>query len=583
MERVWLFSAFSCNPVSNPDPEQIADVQLDNERHALQIAERVWLYEGARRALAEGKDREALASALLGLEIDEATFRPLIDALAARGDPDVLAALAARLGGEMVESASLAAVARRYAAGIPPELSGVDRARGRKVIEGVIGEYVEEVSESALDAAARDRLVLLARSPVIREQFAGWSGLSDGASLFERVDVAIAAGLPEPVAVAEVVEAALASLDPYTKPVWPSVLAGWRAHHAGASTGVGLSLQDLPGAGSFVVGLDVGGPAWRAGVHVGDALRAVDGRAGDTAALSAMLAGEPGSTLRLALVRGEAPLEIELAREEVVEETVRGFLRTSVDGETGWETQPARRVTLIHISAFRPQTDEQLDALLPEDPGAVVLDLRGNSGGDVMAAVNVADRFVAEGPLAHLEGRTIPPPRAGEAGELPWNAAVPGHPLEGIERLVVLIDRNTASAAEIVAGALQERAGAILVGEQTFGKGLSQALRADESLGVGWQVTSGLWKLPSGKLLERTGPRGQQGLAPDVAVPLSPAERLQIEVLRRRRELPPRHPDGTPLPDLGQSARSELPLLSADPQLRQAIAVARDLTARAER
>lgn len=214
MERVWLFSAFSCNPVSNPDPEQIADVQLDNERHALQIAERVWLYEGARRALAEGKDREALASALLGLEIDEATFRPLIDALAARGDPDVLAALAARLGGEMVESASLAAVARRYAAGIPPELSGVDRARGRKVIEGVIGEYVEAVSESALDAAARDRLVLLARSPVIREQFAGWSGLSDGASLFERVDVAIAAGLPEPVAVAEVVEAALASLDP---------------------------------------------------------------------------------------------------------------------------------------------------------------------------------------------------------------------------------------------------------------------------------------------------------------------------------------------------------------------------------
>jgi carboxyl-terminal processing protease len=235
---------------------------------------------------------------------------------------------------------------------------------------------------------------------------------------------------------------------------------------------------------------------------------------------------------------------------------------------------PEPGLTWLRLSAFRPHTDEQLDALLPAEPGVVILDLRGNGGGDVMAAVNVVDRFVAEGVLVELEGRTIPEPQGGEQGELPWNVAVPGHPLEGVP-VVVLVDRYTASAAEIVAGSLRERAGATLVGERTFGKGRAQALRVDAEQGVGWQVTNGVWTLPSGEVLEPQ--QGEGGLAPDVQVVLSPAERLQVSGMRRVRELPPAHPDGTPVPDLGTQARADLPRLSADPQAERALAVARAL------
>jgi carboxyl-terminal processing protease len=188
--------------------------------------------------------------------------------------------------------------------------------------------------------------------------------------------------------------------------------------------------------------------------------------------------------------------------------------------------------------------------------------------------VNVADRFVADGILAQLAGRTIAPPQPGPNGELPWNAAVPGHALEGVP-LVVLVDRDTASAAEIAAGALRERAGAVLVGERTYGKGLAQALRRDDALGVGWQVTNSAWRLPSGVALQEPGGE-RTGLAPDVDVPLSPGERMLVTELRARREHPPVHPDGTPVPYLGTVARPELPRLSEDPQLAEALRVAQD-------
>jgi carboxyl-terminal processing protease len=237
--------------------------------------------------------------------------------------------------------------------------------------------------------------------------------------------------------------------------------------------------------------------------------------------------------------------------------------------------QPEPGLTWLRLVSFRPHTDEQLDALLPAEPGVVLLDLRGNGGGDVMAAVNVVDRFVTDGVLVALTGRTIPPPKGGEGGELPWNAAVPGHPLEGVP-VVVLVDRNTASAAEIVAGSLRERVGAVLVGERTYGKGLAQALRVNAELGVGWQVTNGVWTLPSGQALEPLD-EGKAGLVPDVEVVMSPAERLQVGVLRRQREMPTAHPDGTAVPDLGTTARAELPRLSDDPQGVRALEVARGM------
>lgn len=574
VSAVWLAMGASCKDRA-PDPESV----LDAERSVLHVAEVVLIEETARHALEVGSLREAASAVSLGMELDPGRFRSMLPPLEASDDPDVLMILAKLGAGDLSRRALAAAAVQRYAAGVPVSLDGVTRARGALVLEGVQREYVAEIDLQGMSLAAHEHFELLAAQPKIRSLFSSWSGNAVGTTPLEQIDAAIAAGLPEAVAVAEGVDAALSALDPYTKPVWPNALAGWQEHHAGAAIGVGLALQEMPDKRTIVTALDVDGPAWRRGVHVGDLLQAVDGVLGDTTLLTQRLHGEAGIEIRLALLRGGQPLEIKVVRESIVEETVYGYQRTGAAGEkSGWEIFPESGIALLRIAAFRPHTDEQMDALLPSEPCALILDLRGNGGGDVMAAVNVIDRFVADGVLVTLEGRTIAPARGGDAGELPWNVAIPGHPFEAHGPLVVLVDRNTASAAEIVAGALRDRAGALLVGERTFGKGLSQALRVDEARGVGWQVTNGTWTLPGGQHIEplRSGPGiSAGGLEPDIELRLSPAERLQVGVLRRKREMPPVHPDGSIVADLGTAVRKDLPLLSGDPQLNRALALAR--------
>jgi C-terminal processing protease CtpA/Prc len=154
--------------------------------------------------------------------------------------------------------------------------------------------------------------------------------------------------------------------------------------------------------------------------------------------------------------------------------------------------------------------------------------------------------------------------------------AVPGHALEGVP-IVVLVDRETASAAELLAGALRERAGATLVGERTYGKGLSQALESDPKAGVSWQVTQSAWTLPSGAKLETVG-GVRRGLAPDVEVALTTAERFQVRGMRAEREALRSHQDSSPVPSRAIGVRADLPRLSADPQLEAALRIARGAT-----
>lgn len=594
--RAWL-GGLGCTA---PAPDAASELALaaqrrDVERRMLHASETVVLWHSATDALRERRPAAAAAAVALGLEVDPDRFAPLVDLVADTEDPQALAVLASRVDRERFALRSERADldARYRAEALPGTLArvdGVDRKRGARVLAGVDAEYVVQPDAARMTDAVDRRMRSLADSPAVRAAYPGFTGVRgqpSGDTLLDRADAAIAAGLPEPIAVAEVVSAALSALDPYTLPVWPASLTGWEEHHAGASVGVGMELADVDEVGVVVTGLTVGGPAWTAGVHTGDGVVAVGGEQAsgrDAAGVAALLAGEEGTSVGLTVAR-EVGVTVTLAltRASIREETVRGYTRAD---DAAWDPWVAPGVAWIRITAFRPHTDEELDALLDRmaaddafPPRVVVLDLRGNGGGDVMAAVNVADRFVAHGDLAYLEGRTLSPPVGGPNGEVPWNVAIPGHPLEDVP-VVLLVDRDTASAAELVAGALHELRQAPLVGEATYGKGLSQALRVDAALGVGWQVTDGTWLLPSRKALE--GPGGvRAGLPPDPghAVVLSPAERLQVQAMRRKRELPRVHPDGAPVRDLGAVARADLPQLSDDPQAAEALAVARALIA----
>lgn len=424
--------------------------------------------------------------------------------------------------------------------------AGVTLAHGRVVLEGVRAEYRTGIDETAWAAAASAAL-----------------GVAEAPRPEAAVEAAIAAGRAESDAVVLGVEAALAALDPYTRPVWPVQVAGWEQHHDGVVVGIGAEVDVLAPGEVAVRTVGPGGPALATGLHQGDVLLAIDDV--PVAGLDdarARLAGAPGTGVALEVRRGDAPLTFEVPREAVPQETVMGWRRA--EGSEGFvlDLPHVPGGIYLRVSAFRPDTDEALLALVDAHGGpvdAVVLDLRGNGGGDVQAAVNVVDAWLDEGTVATMTGRRAPRPEPPEPGVLAWNQAAPGGPFVG-RPTVVLVDQGTASAAEIVAGALQQLAGAHVIGAPTVGKGASQALRGDAGLGVAWQVTNLAWALPDGTVLA-----AGQGIVPDEALVPSLGERWQVHHQAQRREHPTVHADGSPQTWRGATVRPELPTLAGDP------------------
>ncbi|NCG18093.1 MAG: hypothetical protein GWP91_03655, partial [Rhodobacterales bacterium] len=247
----------------------------------------------------------------------------------------------------------------------------------------------------------------------------------------------------------------------------------------------------------------------------------------------------------------------------------------------GWQTSDDNTPTLwlddgqqiayTQIKAFRPHTDETVADLLKNQAPHVkglVLDLRGNGGGDVQAAANVVDLFVGEGLVGSLSGRNIKPqaPTIDESGNrmAMWNEMLPGDLWEGLP-VVVLIDARTASAAELVAAALHHHADAWIFGETSLGKGWSQGLFLDETHGFALQLTNAEWRRPDGAMVHREPGSESWGVTPDLIWTASAAEDWQRGQQQHVAVHPRTHLDGTPM--FVAPVDSGLPLLNEDPLL----------------
>ncbi|MCX4748730.1 S41 family peptidase [Kitasatospora sp. NBC_01287] len=285
----------------------------------------------------------------------------------------------------------------------------------------------------------------------------------------------------------------------------------------GEYLGVGLFVDRAADGSTVVAELTPGSPAAAAGIAVGERLLAVDGAPVDRLPVTEVVArlrgrpdtpaepgraAGPGSAVRLTLRRpGAAPREVTLRRAVLAAQDV------AVD-------HPAAGVLWITARAFTTGVGAEIAAAVRRSPEhGVVLDLRGNSGGLVAEAVATASVFLDGGPVAsYLAG--------GERREL---TAAPGG--DARTPLVVLVDGGTMSAAELLAGALQDRCRAVLVGSRTFGKGTVQqpSRLADGSV---LELTVGRWSTPAGRSPDGTG------LLPDVpAADPGSADALALRVL----------------------------------------------------
>jgi carboxyl-terminal processing protease len=350
----------------------------------------------------------------------------------------------------------------------------------------------------------------------------------------------------------------LGGLDDYSRYYDRNESAAFENETAGIYAGVGIRFTRSSALTEVLCALP-DSPAERAGIRPGDRLLRVDGlevSESEPNELRERLANVERRPVQVELeTRTGQRRRVELTPEQVTDPTVRHTLFLE-------ETEG---LAYVHVRGFSRRTgaefDAAVEALRERDLRGLVLDLRGNLGGVLDSALEIADRFLDGGVLLQVESRNGVEEHLAQAPET-WLANLP---------LVVLVDGESASASEVLAGALQDHRAAVLVGERTYGKGTVQTLtRLPATSGV-LKLTTSLYRTPAGRRIERSLDTGRRhGLAPDVEVELSDDEALALHVF---------HQDYTPRPELAdvihawerESGRSLLPRPPRDPQLTLAI------------
>ncbi|MFT4112213.1 S41 family peptidase [Silvibacterium sp.] len=279
----------------------------------------------------------------------------------------------------------------------------------------------------------------------------------------------------------------LHTLDPHSNFYDPKAYAKMREDQHGRYFGVGMTIQQQSNK-IVVVYPSEGTPAFKAGIRPGDLIVSVDGKATDgldTSAVADLLKGPKGTHVHLTITREGAasPLTFDLVRDDISHPSI----------DLKYEIKPG--VLYIHITQFQETTGREFSDAIDQagDIKGLLLDLRGNPGGLLTEAVSVCDKLLNKGQIiVSQRGRAYP--------EQSYRAqhGNGGH----VFPVVVLVNHNTASAAEIVSGALQDHDRAIITGEITFGKGLVQTVYP-LSDNTGLALTTYHYYTPSGRLIQR--------------------------------------------------------------------------------
>jgi len=308
----------------------------------------------------------------------------------------------------------------------------------------------------------------------------------------------------------------LTNLDAHSSYFDPATFAAMQTKAAGAYGGIGVVIA-LKGGAIDIVSVVPSTPAARAGIRMGDELVAIDGTPMQGHALddvSSRMRGNVGTNVELRVARtNEKPFAVTLTREAIEVER----LTWHREGDVGY----------IRIVAFSDRTEPDLRKAVSDLKRQIgfglkgyVVDLRNNGGGVLQASIDVADDFLDSGEIVSVRGR--------DAQSIERYDAHPGDITDG-KPIVVLINGGTASASEIVAGALQDHHRATILGSLSFGKGSVQTVMPlDNGAGGALHMTTARYYTPSGRSIQVTG------IVPDVAVADGPGA-LQYQ---REAELP---------------------------------------------
>lgn len=314
----------------------------------------------------------------------------------------------------------------------------------------------------------------------------------------------------------------LSSLDAYSRYYDRGEARSLERETLGRYQGIGVLMKAPARDGQVLFALP-GSPAARAGLRVGDRFVTVGGRAVaelDAEELQAELREPPSGVVEARVVGLDgSERDVVMHPESVVDPTVRHT--RMVD--------PERGVGYVSIHSFSRETpgefDRSFEFLRAQGMRALVLDLRRNYGGILSSAVEIARRFVSSGLIVSTEGRGRPERFEAVASEALYH----GFPL------VVLVDGDSASASEVLAGALQDHRAAVVVGTPTYGKGMVQTIRRFDDGSTVAKVTSAYYYSPTHRNFERSAvPDRDHGILPDVEVPISELEQRVVHAYLER-------------------------------------------------
>jgi carboxyl-terminal processing protease len=336
--------------------------------------------------------------------------------------------------------------------------------------------------------------------------------------VFERIRNSYVEPVDDKTLFENAIRGMLSSLDPHSAYLDTKDFADLQNATTGEFGGVGLEVGLEDGALKVISPID-DTPAAKAGLQSGDYIIKIDGQAVKGLGLNdaiGLMRGKPGSKIKLTVVRpGQDPKDVTLVRAKIETSSVRS--RTLEDG-----------YVMVRISQFQNHTGRDLNRELDKLKAAnktgirgLVLDLRNNPGGVLNGAVEVADTFLDDGLVVYTLGRVS------DSNQKYY--ASPGQALPGVP-VVVLVNGGTASASEIVSGALQDHKRAVIVGTLTFGKGSVQSvlpLSADKGI----KLTTARYYTPSGRSIQA------EGIKPDIVVEPAKLTKLGADELFHEADL----------------------------------------------
>ncbi|HAI13649.1 MAG TPA: hypothetical protein DCM28_18230 [Phycisphaerales bacterium] len=353
--------------------------------------------------------------------------------------------------------------------------------------------------------------------------------------------------LPQEVIIYELTEGAMSRLDPFSAVIWPYEVDQFNRSTSGMFFGVGVQISLTNNQLTVVTPLP-DSPAHHAGVKPGDIIMTVNGKATTNWTLDwavKEITGPAGSRVTLGIQRKSEKdlLTFNLERSRIQIHSVRGWQRASKT-PTGWDyyIDPKNKVGYIRISQFIPRTPADFDAAINQMEAehglnALILDLRFNPGGLMRRSVELVNRFVSKGTLLSTVDSTDR-----TTSLYPAKAHLTHYPRIP---LVVMINQGSASAAEIVAGALQDHQAGILVGSRSFGKGSVQDVYPMFGNRAQMKITTLHYKLPLGRIIHREPGEAQWGVDPDVPIKMTDQEvadaieyRRDVDVVREKADGP---------------------------------------------